>query len=254
MDSNSLRLCSWNLWFDHFHQASRIRAAMAELRAVQPDVVCLQEVTEPILQIILGEMGATPFAPLFDIHSSNPYGQMYLINTQTVKGIKFGSVHFPETRMNRRIYQLTLEKARKRMTVLNVHLESEFSGNARGTKAKQLDYLLEFASQLDPNECGTVIIAGDCNLAEKDKRWSQSLLKRYQYADIGPKTPTYDCTRNSNIIGQYCSRLDRIFVSNTARVQYVNHDLLGQRQVVLGEGPVRGFPSDHFGIDITLFV
>jgi len=48
----SLRVVTWNLWFDKRSQMRRCQAALLELFAQQPDVICLQEVTADVLEVI----------------------------------------------------------------------------------------------------------------------------------------------------------------------------------------------------------
>jgi tyrosyl-DNA phosphodiesterase 2 len=44
----SLRIITWNVWFGELEAANRWEALLEETLAEDPDVVCLQEVTEKL--------------------------------------------------------------------------------------------------------------------------------------------------------------------------------------------------------------
>jgi exonuclease III len=238
-----LKIITWNVWFDPSFQTQRIQAIIKEIQHYQPDVVCLQEITKPILHIILTSIDTKNYVVWFDEHSADPYGQIFIANKKTVGVTAFGSEPFLETRMSRRIYYLRLNN---QTTILNVHLESEFTGSPKGTKAKQLSYLLQYAK--DKFGSDTIFIAGDLNLAHQDDKWSQNMIRSLGFADISPLNHnyTYDYLKNTNILGKYQSCLDRILTNIRVRRKF---RLTGQNPLKVVENPeIYCFASDHFGI------
>lgn len=239
------RLCTWNVWFDSLLQGARINAIVQELLSIAPDIICLQEVTEPILALIRQLIVGSPYVVFSDEESTRQYGQIALVNSQRINValILYGSVPFPDSRMGRRICCLTCTIGAKRFTILNVHLESEFSANPNGTKANQLRYLLNFARSNAIN-FGTVIVCGDCNWSPQDDGWAKRTLGEFAFRDVGLPTLSYDYMANSNIRGNFRSRLDRVLLPTEAS--------LNSKQIQqIGTKPIRSlniFPSDHFGI------
>ncbi|KDO26517.1 hypothetical protein SPRG_07919, partial [Saprolegnia parasitica CBS 223.65] len=51
-DPTRLRLVTWNMWFDPRAQEQRFDALIVDVLALNPDVVCLQEVTPQVLSAI----------------------------------------------------------------------------------------------------------------------------------------------------------------------------------------------------------
>lgn len=225
---------------------------MNELRQLQPDVICLQEVTKQILRFITDHPIVRDYKVLYDHYSTESYGEIYLVRRDCpITG--FYSIPFRESNMGRRIYVVDTIIHRKRVRVINVHLESEFSGHPNGIKAQQLEQLLKFAwGAHEPFK--TVIIAGDTNLTDRDDQsWAADMIQRNDCFDLKPEAAvpiyTYDCKRNTNVFGNFQSRLDRFICrSGTSFRDYK----------VFGTTPFRAksgeavFPSDHFGVSITI--
>lgn len=239
--TQELKIITWNVWFDPKFQAERIQGIIAEIQSYQPDVACLQEITTPILQFILASVDVHRYAVWYDEFSTKPYGQIFIIK-KNANVTAFGSSPFPDTKMHRRIFYITLKG---QTTILNVHLESEFSGHPNSAKARQLAYLLEFA-RVNFSRHRT-IIAGDFNLTPQDENWSQKIIQASIFTDISPLNHhfTYDYLFNTNIIREYRSHLDRVLCNVPVQRQF---RLLGQKPIELAQSPGRIYPSDHFGI------
>lgn len=242
--NKSLKVCTWNLWFELVEQKERIQTAMAEIINSKVDVACLQEVTKSIIEVIQSDPSVEKCYQIFyDKYSIDQYANIFLVK----KGIpvsSFESIGFPVTRMGRRVYELSLYN--KSIFIFNVHLESEFSGKPDGTKAKQLHILLHHANKVcSSNNNATGIITGDFNLAEQDEKWSKKMIADANVTDITRDIPTYDCKRNTNILWNYVSRLDRIMCTGKKPTSFANYKLLGLLPI---KSNPRIFPSDHFGI------
>jgi len=248
----SFKVCTWNIWFDHIHQEERINNAMNELQLQQPEVICLQEVTKPMLHFVFNHPICVDYNVLYDQHSTESYGEVFLLRRDRPV-TNFYSIPFRDSNMGRRIYVLDTEMCQTRVRVINVHLESEFSGHPKGIKAQQLDQLLKFAwGANEPYR--RVIIAGDTNLTDRDDRkWAVDLLKRLDCIDLKPVTAvpiyTYDYKRNTNVLGKFQSRLDR-FICKTGTVCQ-EYKLLGTTPFQTKSGEAV-FPSDHFGVCISI--
>jgi endonuclease/exonuclease/phosphatase family metal-dependent hydrolase len=246
-----MKLCTWNIWFDHKHQSERIKAAMNELQQHQHHIICLQEVTKPILNVIMNHAITREYKVLYDQYSTESYGEIFLVRRDCPVN-SFYSLPFRDSNMGRRIYLLDTIIDQKQVRVLNVHLESEFTGNPNGVKARQLEQLLKFAWGANkPNQ--TVIIAGDTNLTERDEHWSSDMIYRLGCTDLKPPNVTlhtYDFKRNSNVLGKFQSRLDRFIGQSGTTFQ--EYGLVGTIPFVATTTGESVYPSDHFGVSITI--
>uniref|UniRef100_A0A6C0C765 Endonuclease/exonuclease/phosphatase domain-containing protein n=1 Tax=viral metagenome TaxID=1070528 RepID=A0A6C0C765_9ZZZZ len=240
---NKISICTWNLWFDPYMRKERINAAMNELLTTNADVICLQEINTPILFLIKSHPISNSYHILYNTEDIDTYGQIFLLNRKLSHiTIEFRSISFPHTRMNRKICHLILNK---RIHIFNVHLESDFTkpGYTPKIKFEQLQFLLEYANKL-----GCSIIAGDCNIASDEDVIFNNMITAKSFADLNNGTLTYDCIANTNIHDTFRSRLDRI-LCNFDVVCKINR-LLGMIPISMNE--VRCFPSDHFGLNLTV--
>src|ERR1700722_16009668 len=95
---------------------------MRELLFQYPDVICLQEVTPSMINIIKKCQILTTHKLVYD--SIISYGQIFLVKNDLCPHITtVKSIIFPQSKMSRKICQLSLDNG---VNILNVHLESEF--------------------------------------------------------------------------------------------------------------------------------
>jgi exonuclease III len=244
----TLTICTWNIWFDYFMKPERIPAAMREIQETNVDVICLQEVTPSILEII----NSCPIVNSYFILKDNSintstYENIFLLHKRFEKeGIIFKCIPFPQSKMNRKIYQLTIHK---RMTILNVHLESEFSNSGSykfpPIKYSQLLYLFDYAKQIG----GHVVIAGDCNIGIADEPIFDELVSKNNFTDLHMGVMTYDSKTNDNIKDNYVCRLDRVLCNNFSKCEH--YKCLGTTPMPIKNiygSHMKVFPSDHYGL------
>jgi len=180
---------------------------------------------------------------LYNEKDINAYGQIFLLNRKFLYvTIEFKSISFPQSNMSRKFCHLTINK---RIHVLNVHLESDFSKQnyIPMNKISQIQYLTEYANKLR----GHTIIAGDCNIASDENVMFNDIIVA-KFIDLNDGMLTYDCAVNTNINDRFRSRLDRILCNFDVRYQ-INKSL-GLNPFITGNGVC--FPSDHFGLHMTL--
>lgn len=238
-----MKICSWNLWFDYLHQEKRIRGAMDELLKTNCDVVCCQEVTESILKIINNHPIVNTYTIFADKFSTQTYGEIFIVK-KTFYVQNFYSVPFPRSRMGRRIYVLESPNA----VIVNIHLESEFSGKITGEKATQLITLFKFINLTYPKN--DIIIVGDTNLTSIDDTWSSRINTVNGFIDYygsRDKQNTYDYVLNTNVLNCYRSRLDRCYIRSNSSCHPIGFELLGLNPIQ----SINIHPSDHFGICVT---
>jgi exonuclease III len=223
----------------------RIIAAMNELLVTNVDVVCLQEINIPMLSCIKSHSITDSYYILYNEENIDTYGQIFLLNKRLSQiTTEFKTISFPQTRMGRKIGHLTLNK---RVHILNVHLESDFTkpGYVPKVKLDQFQFLTEYANKIG----GNVIIAGDCNIASNEDAMFNNMITASSFVDLNNGTLTYDCTSNTNIHHTFRSRLDRILCNFNVTCQISKS--LGMSPFLIDKNQFC-FPSDHFGLHMML--
>ena len=223
----------------------RITAAMNELLKTNTDVICLQEITPEMLKIIMHH----PIVQSYRIYYTNDaikrYGQIFLVNRRLDSHtVLFEYINFPKTNMDRKICRLTIDK---NLHVLNVHLESEFTKpeHVPVTKIAQIKYLQEYAKTLR----GFVIIAGDCNISTEEDQMFTDIMSSAAFIDLNNGMLTFDSSSNTNVDGDYRSRLDRILCNFSVTCQ-INKPLGLTPFITITRELC--FPSDHFGLHVNI--
>jgi hypothetical protein len=112
----SLRVVTWNIWFDRRDQRTRFSAVIAELRAMPCiDVICLQEVTTSFLDLIHADAAIRTDWLITDYTDENHrweippswYGNIVLVRKKWAGNIGGWVKKFPTSTMGR--YALVLE-------------------------------------------------------------------------------------------------------------------------------------------------
>ena len=259
---------TWNVWFDLHHVVERINSQIEEVLKLNPHVICFQEITDTILEIIKNHKGLCDnYVIVSDEYSTRPYGEIMLLNRALESNYKYYSMPFPETKMSRRISVLYLEKYD--ICVLNTHLESEFNRGKSDEqkrnliKEKQAAYLFKYAKYILLNEMAKyIIIVGDMNISNEDNNWMMKLISQYGIRDsytlassqISPNDiNTYDYSKNTNVLGKYKARLDRVLLfDKDSQMVPIYYKLIGTKPFNINGKNEQCFPSDHFGVFVTL--
>lgn len=240
-----ISICTWNLWFEPIMQKERITAAMNELLKTNTVVICLQEITPQMLKIIMHHTIIQSYRIYHTDDATKRYGQIFLVNRRLDSHtVLFEYINFPKTDMDRKICRLTINK---NLHILNVHLESEFTkpGHVPVTKITQIKYLQEYAATLR----GHVIIAGDCNISTEEDQMFTDMMSSAAFIDLNNGMLTFDSNSNTNVDGDYQSRLDRI-LCNFSVTCHINKPL-GLTPFITAARELY-FPSDHFGLHINI--
>ncbi|KNC50883.1 endonuclease/exonuclease/phosphatase family protein [Thecamonas trahens ATCC 50062] len=156
-----LRIVSWNVFFADGYWIERLHAALCELRALDPHVICLQEVMPRSLNHILAHAWIRNNFVVSDGSGKTlqPYGVVILSRLPVKRFIAFDLV----SRMNRKLLLAEIEVNTADSIVVGcVHLESlpEFG-------AFRVAQILDIRSHLEPywEQAALVVIAGDTNVA-----------------------------------------------------------------------------------------
>lgn len=113
---SSLRVVTWNIWFDRREQHIRFPAVLAELLSIPlVDVICLQEVTTSFLDLIRADKTIRRDWLITDYTDENHrweippswYGNIFLVRKVWAGNIRGWVKRFPTSRMGR--FALVLE-------------------------------------------------------------------------------------------------------------------------------------------------
>jgi endonuclease/exonuclease/phosphatase family metal-dependent hydrolase len=120
--SAELTLVTWNTWFARDSFEPRFRALLAEIRAHDPDVVCLQEVVAESLGMLLNEPWVQDAYSISDAtgETVDPYG-VVILSRLPVQRL---SLYDLPSYMGRRLLVADLVVGGRPLAIGTVHLES----------------------------------------------------------------------------------------------------------------------------------
>ncbi|MFT3925831.1 MAG: endonuclease/exonuclease/phosphatase family protein [Myxococcales bacterium] len=234
-----LRVATYNVWFDPFELKRRCAAVLSILAEEDADVIALEEVTQPFLELLL----KTPWVR-----------EQYRVSRDRVEPAQRYDVvmlsrmpgrflaHGLTSIMGRRMHTLEFDTTEGSLAVAGVHLES-----MRDQTPARLTQIEECLPVL--NQARSAIWVGDFNAApetEEDARIRAHFADSWADLESSPGY-TRDTTRNTmlaRIKDDRHQRIDRIFVKSDCfvprEIRLLGTDALDSAGEV--------FPSDHFGL------
>ncbi len=243
-----LRILTWNVWFGGHRFEARCEALLAELERRRPDVIALQEVT-PALRAALA---AAPWALGYDLRDDDD-------GTVEAKRLGYGVVVLSRlpvrtaqvlaelpTAMERRLVAVDLACG---LTVATIHLESMATSGT--TRVGQLAIIQPWLARRGADAC----LVGDLNFAAADVGETAALDP--EFVDVWPalhpddRGDTVDSDVNTmrrEVLGKTTrKRIDRVLL-RSAQWRATAIERVGMAPID-ADGT---FPSDHFGLEVTL--
>jgi len=261
---STLRVLSWNVWFDDLYAQQRQRALLKELLQAAPDVACLQEVL-PGFAAALRQ--CPELLSLYDVSPQDvkPYGVLLLVRREL--GAMF-SDSWLTSHMARRLVSAELRGRWPGLLITSVHLESL---NHRQVRKQQLADAAEWMHGRSHS-----ILCGDFNF-DDTKTWgdwklpepahpaqdleNHVLLEELPghldcWREVHPQEPGYTFDGHANPVNcrdpEERMRYDRVMAS-VAGFMPKAVTLLGTEAIE--EARDWGLrPSDHFGLLVDLEV
>jgi endonuclease/exonuclease/phosphatase family metal-dependent hydrolase len=261
---HQLRIVQYNCWFADLKFDERAAGLLEILEEEQPDIVCLQEVTPRLLEILK----MNPFVRGYSLSDSTsvtlaPYGALMMV-TRRIESCAF-HLHRLPTAMARRFVRATIQLAVPDQTgvrlatldVGTVHMESLSSSTT--TRVKQIQRI--FSDVLNET---TAIVTGDFNFDPMDQaqqpteeeRALQSTGARDAWAEVhGFGKPT-DAQSSTSARGAHGSAANSSFNKRIDRVVWQHKPssalVITPRSIKrVGVEHIKGHcfrPSDHFGL------
>jgi endonuclease/exonuclease/phosphatase family metal-dependent hydrolase len=242
----SLRVATFNVWFDAYEQDVRRRAVLDILEREAPDVIALEEVTPSFLDALLSE----PW-----IRSHYASSRIWLDPTVRYDVVMLSKLpvqrftaHILTSRMGRMLHTVELVTTEGVVTIGGIHLES--MREMTPTRLTQIDECVPLLCSAP-----TAIWLGDFNAAPasvEDQRIRAAFRDTWDELLSEPGY-TRDTTQNAmlaKVKDDRHQRIDRIFLKSSAFVP-TSIRMLGTEPIAGTDGQV--FPSDHFGLvaDLT---
>jgi tyrosyl-DNA phosphodiesterase 2 len=264
--NEQIRMVTYNVWFDGLAQAERNVALLNLIEREQADIVCLQEVTDPLIERLKRSKFIQRTYAVHDLDRStfnNWYGTAILISrSRFERTLAAGVLPLPSDQGRQFCYVDVAVRGvaspsggggdddGKVLRVGTIHLESK---NSPDKRREQLDLIF-------PALCERAhsVFMGDMNQHDGWEHEEASFLKRAQshvdaWRHLHPDEPGY--SENSDVNSMLKAkerkdkfvRFDRVFVGSQ-RWRPTECRLLGTKPITDIEGPYQVFISDHFGL------
>lgn len=261
----ALRVVTWNVWFDRRARFRRWSALLQEALAMSPHVLCLQEVTPELAELIAASTWLSLRFHCSDLQHS--YDVLTLVRKDLA--VRWWAVSIPTT-LGRRCLVADISAASDPpeclgepshlvgvVRVANVHLES-LKENA-GMRARQLDVIFPAINPravVDTDDVHLALLCGDFNFCSSWDENEHVVQRGFDdvWASLRGHEPgfTEDTARNAMLLEAKGKtkqvRFDRVLLRTseampigTGVAEFI--DLLGTEP--LAEDL---WPSDHFGL------
>jgi len=266
---------TWNILFD-YHQSSSIFTSLRypqilnQLKTLLPDVICLQEVTRPFLNLLLNESWVAENNYFFILKNSviksfeeKSYGQMILTKNFRPRSWRISPLEENSAqKTTKEVIQARFGiNAKVTIDLFNIHLHSSWSKKSDEKHCQALKKLF------DENETKNFLLIGDFNFGDYDEK-EENFLKEYegQIRDLWKEiysiddAPGFTFDPSTNICAKITSesqvnrRLDRYFLHSLANLSYSieNLSLSGKESFFIDENQRSIHPSDHFALQLLI--
>ncbi|KAJ3124093.1 Tyrosyl-DNA phosphodiesterase 2 [Physocladia obscura] len=282
----TLRLVTWNVWFETEHISARSRALLAEALATNPSILCFQEVTQPFMSILEEtEQIRNNFWLSYDPKTHNfaqgGYTCIVAVNLSyfTIKLLKEVEVY---SIMGRSLWLVELSyvvnSLIKTLRVMTSHFESmSYGQHARRDQRIAAKQALLAELNFGISAAYDFILCGDFNMTEDAEENSLLELGFHDVFDTVPNSTTTNSKfrRETVVPGGYTigitypsdifppKRFDRVVMLPPVVVEDNDKNpLIPVEYFELGKSPILGlsssnglnncvYPSDHLGVCVS---
>ena len=286
-DSNTFRVCTYNLWFEPIEQPARMQAISEILLQQQQAninsnnnlwLVGFQEVTDSLAVQLFPRLERAGYTVVRQPNA--PYGCAIAVYTRHLDLLDAAFEPYSFSRMGRGILHARVRCpiSQKQILFCTTHLESWGGPHMLGSDERQ-EQVLELEAfcqeQIGQYRIQTVILTGDWNWDDVRPRskgpdpvlldhlrkfaWKDAWLSLHS-KDLGY---TYDGKESPMLLNQLRRRFDRVLVHSSSNTSILSADLVGKTAIsglewdkpVGNEGRTRRvsvLPSDHYGLVVQL--
>ena len=248
---DTLIVVTLNLWNDQHDWPKRLARIVPGLRALHPDVICLQEVLQnPALpnqaQTLADSLGFHwHFASVDGPERPKRYGNAILTPHRVLRSDDRNLLPIDDYRV---ATHLRLEVRGRAIDVYDTHLHHTREGGA--IRAVQIRDLLAF---IDSTRApGPLVLGGDFNAgAETPELQPLAPLFIDTWAVTNPQADAVASETLNEVFGYVPQTIDHIFVARAGKPALVP---VSSRVLFRGCGPDSVWASDHFGVLAKLTV
>ena len=243
--TDTLTVVTLNLWNDQHDWPKRLDVILAEMRRIQPDVLCLQEVLQnPNLRNqaeTLGDsLGAhVQFASVDGPERPKRYGNAILTPHRVVVGEARNLAPADDYRA---VAHVRFEWRGRTIDSYSTHLHHTTAGGS--IRATQIRHLLAFVDTTRGD--GSVVLAGDFN-AELGSPEMDLVTARWRdaFKTVHPKATRTEAATYNARFGPDPGAIDHVFVEQKARARLrpIACDVIFR-----SVGPDSVWASDHYGV------
>ena len=201
-----VRVLTWNVWFGAHMFEERRAALLVDLERRKPDVICLQEVTKELLDVLLETKWVRSAYTVSDLELFQTY-DVAILSRLPIR--KLSTLPLP-TQMGRRLLVVELACG---LTIGTVHLES--MKQSTQPRASQLRLIQPALAEL-----GDAVLCGDMNFQPTDEIETAALDPAFLdvWPAIRPDDPGYTADSQVNRMrfslkpAMSRKRIDRVFI------------------------------------------
>ena len=247
-EGEPVKVVTFNIWHNQQDWPRRRDGIVAGLRAMKPDVVCLQEVLQNVdlsnqAQTLAESMGYHyTFASVDTVGSVKRYGNAILSRHPLLA--EHGHRLLPQNDY-RVVAHARIAMGKQALDVYCTHLHHKSDSSGENVRSIQLSDLLDF---VDSTATGASILAGDFN-ARPDAPEMEVLRPRFRdaYAATHPDLQGEGPTTLNPHAGHAPRRIDYVFYDTRSVLRPV------EAEVIFNEaGADSVWASDHFGMLVRL--
>jgi endonuclease/exonuclease/phosphatase family metal-dependent hydrolase/2'-5' RNA ligase len=287
---------TWNILFDYHHPqliytSQRYQSVLDKLKSLLPDVICLQEVTKPFIDLLLNQiwLHENHYYIIFmqkalDSEQTKSYGQLLLTKNFRPRSFSICPLDTTEKAADA-TKQIIIARfgLNQKITIdlVNLHLHSNGSRNAERKRCQTLEHLLNLKTE-------NFMLIGDFNFGDLDLKENDLLgrcqeevhdLWKHTYNidevrsfDFHPKTegnhsclffvqnPGYTFDPSRNICARIMSysqtnrRFDRYLLHlNNVYYSIENLQLVGTETIPIEESNEKQINlSDHYALQLII--
>ncbi|KAJ3054231.1 hypothetical protein HK097_002347 [Rhizophlyctis rosea] len=252
--SSSIKILTYNIWFDNLYLPHRWLAILSLIAKHQPEVVCIQEATEGFINLLKNDAVARErYIVLKNFVEGSWYGCLILVDRTKLDIVRATSVTFP-TQMGRAL--IVVEVIGKKdvsnlplCRIATSHFESMHYSSE--TRFQQFTIASQIVKDTSISNPFISVVCGDTNLElPNEVDLPQQVGFRDSWLDTHPEEEvghTWGITYPKMMRGEERPRkLDRVLYLEKEGVKVVNIGLVGDQPVEVDGHSI--YPSDHIGI------
>lgn len=242
---DTLTVVTLNLWHDQHDWPRRLARIVRELRAIRPDVVCLQEVLQHATlpnqaRTLADSLGfAWRFATVDSVTRVKRYGNAILTPHRVLASGERNLLPLDDYRT---VGHARIEFHGRPLDVYDTHLHHTLEGAA--IRSRQLADLMAYIDSTRGD--GALVLAGDFNCSP-DTPELQRLAPGYAdtWAATHPGPPGSDAATMNPLFERAPRQIDHIFVARHPRAELT---AVSSALLFHDCGPDSVWASDHFGV------